>query len=156
MPTFRLDIVQITKTYTHFDIEAESLDAAKTAWDAALEADVVEETFGEPILDDVKDDYEYEWADDPDTEPSDGDLLSDICREACDGYELDHAWVPFIADLVNGTNGAYGGPQGRFNDATASEYADTLAAGIAYRLNDDESDESIRKLDFTELYNTRR
>lgn len=143
MPVFRLNVRSITTTTCHYNIEAETFEAAKAVWES-------EPTNFKPVDIDVSDKTETDW----EYNQLVDDELTNICRNACDDAEVDHIWVVFIADLVNGTNGAYAGSSGAFNTNTAIEYADKLAAAIGYRLVEGQDETEIRKLDFITLYNT--
>lgn len=132
-------------------------DHAKSGFDAEEDGSIVVylEAIGPGVEPDgrLSQDILEEFHADDLGEDGDGDMLHDICLAACEEWEIAEGWLPFIADLVNGTNGAYGSA-GMFDPNVATEYAGQLAAAIGYRLADNEDEASIRRLDFITLYNT--
>lgn len=67
--------------------------------------------------------------------------------------KIDSSFVIFIADLVNGTNGAYSGPTGSANSAVVKEYSDILGRNIKEMIKDGHSVEDVKTKKFIDIYN---
>lgn len=80
------------------------------------------------------------------------DELTEIVCEACENNDITDEWVPFITDLVGGTNAIYGSA-GKFDPNVATDYAEAIASNIRELLDHGKSSEHIRTLDFITIYN---